>query len=149
MWESVFSNRLTKKFPVFSTVRVLTNSGFTTARYWTLVQTKWIPSVLSLRIYWDLCLVLILSPFLARFLRLSPSFKVSDEINVRITRLCYSYYMKSPWLFSWYCQVYHLQLVVTWCTASFNIKKLCILPAQCICIILWFLEQRANISLHH
>jgi len=52
-------------------------------------------------------------------------------------------------LCSWYYQVYQLQYVETCCTTSSNVKMLCILPAEYICIILWFLEQRTNSSLHH
>jgi hypothetical protein len=44
MWESFLSNWRIEKFSVFSRVRVLTNSEFTTAWYCTLAQAKWIPS---------------------------------------------------------------------------------------------------------
>ena len=73
------SNQLIKKFPVFSTVRVLTNSEFTTARYWTLVKVQRIPSILSLRIYSDLCLVLIVNHSIARSLESSPIFKRKNK----------------------------------------------------------------------
>ena len=69
--------------------------------------------------------MLIVSPSVARTLMLSPSFKISDDITVRITHLCCSCYVKSPWLCSWYCQFYHLHLAVTCCTTTYNIKNLC------------------------
>ena len=64
-------------------------------------------------------------PSVARSLKLSPSFKISDEINVRLTHLCSSCYFTSPSLCSWYYQFYHLYLVVTCCTTSYKIKNLC------------------------
>ena len=143
------NNRRIKKFPVFSTVGVVNNTELTTARYWTLVEkTNESPSYCR-NVFIRICLVLIVSPSVVRSPKFSPSFKISDEINVRITHLCCSCYVTSPWLCSWYYQVYQLQLVVSCCNSSFNIKMLGILPAQCIYTILWIIEQRANISLHH
>ena len=69
--------------------------------------------------------MLIVSPSVVRSLKLSPSFKISDEINVHITHLCSSCYVKSLWLYSWYYRFYHLRLVVTCCTIIYNTEILC------------------------
>ena len=116
---------VSRNSPSFLHSRVLTNSEFTTAPYWTLLQAIWIPSILSLRIYSDLCFVLIVILSLGRSLKLSPSLNISDEINICITHLCCSFYVTNPRHFSWYYQVHHLQLAVTCCTTSFNFRNLC------------------------
>jgi len=126
---------------------VLTNSEFTTAQYWTLTKAKLIPFVLSLRIYWNLCLVLILSPSVSRFLTFSTSFKISEEMNVRITHLCSSCYVRSPWQCPWRYQVYHLMLVVSWCTTSCNIKICALYPHSLFIRFVWISELWAKISL--
>ena len=134
-WEWVFCKLCIKKFPVFSTVRELTNSQFTTAQYWTVVEAKWNPSIWGLRVYSDLCLVLIVSPSVARSLKLSPAFTNCDEINSR-TIICAA---RATW------QAHDIVSdVIRFTTYSFgylmhqqlNIKQFCILPAKWIYKIL-------------
>jgi hypothetical protein len=67
--------------PSFLQSGLLTNSEFRAARYCTLAQVQWTPSILSLRVYSDLCLVLIVSPSVARSLKLSPFFKRRNKFT--------------------------------------------------------------------
>ena len=148
-WEWVFCKIRIKKFPVFSTVRVLTNSQFTTARYWTLVQDKRNPSIWALLVYSNLCLVLIVSPSVAISLKLSPSFTNCDEINSRTTHLYCTCYVTGPWHCLWHFQVYHLQLLVTWCTSSWTLNSFAFYPQSEFIRFIRISEQRKNILLHH
>ena len=148
MWESFLTNRRIKKFPVLSTVRVSTNSQSKAARYWTLTQAKWNPSISPLHVYSYLCLVFILSPSVARSLKLSLSFKISDEINSRTTHLCCTCYVTGPWLHIWYYQVYHLQFLVTWCTSIWTLNSFAFCLHSEFIIFLRISEPRTNISLH-
>ena len=110
------------------------------------MQDQSIPPVLSLLIYSDLCLVLIVNTSVAEVVSILQNFRRNKSMD-------YSHVLfvlrEKPMNFSLYYQVYHLHHLVTFYTTNFNIKKLCILPARCIYIFLCFSEHRANISLHH
>jgi len=101
---------------------------------------------LSLLIYSDLCLVLIVNTSVAEVVSILQNFRRNKSMD-------YSHVLfflrEKPMNFSLYYQVYHLHHLVTLYTTNFNIKNLCILTARCIYIHLWISEHTANISLHH
>jgi len=146
---SILRNRPIRKFLVFSSLRVLTNSEFTKARYWAPAQAKLIPNILSLRIYSDFWLLLIVSPSVATSQKLIPSFKITNKIILCITYLCCSCYMTGPWLCPWH---YHVYLLNLWLidASSVSTRNICVFCPHSVFI--WFeriSERRVNISLRH
>jgi hypothetical protein len=72
---------ITRNSPSFLQLRVLTNSEFTKARYWTVIKAQSMSSILLLRIYSDLCLVLNMNHSIARSLKSSSFFKRRNKFT--------------------------------------------------------------------